>query len=497
MKYNNAKIVLELNNVGIAIANTLQEQGARVEGFKTVGTISKDFEKKGSKQKAIEKLAVDIEHRNLTISDWEVAIDELGVFGCELSPSGNIKYGAPEGYHDDCLKEGTLIKTINGYIPIEDIKIGDLVLTHKNRYRKVVNSIKKQFDGDWYDFKFQCQIPLGLSYNHPLYSALSSYYKNEENGNYKKRNWIFPKDWKKTYRQISIIESLSDSKNVILKESDFYKNGKYARSNVLKEIKLDNSFSKFLGLFLAEGHCGRMSDKDYRCSVAFNKNHTELIKEIKDYLSGLGISIQEREYGNTSNAFSLQFSSKFLHAVLSECYDKNREKKLPYYSRFLGKNLNYVLEYWLKGDGWKTRGMLAGATTSKSLALSMRDLAFSCGKYSTIQKIKRHRYKVPTKDQFWLYISDNWKKQSHLRKLSKFEYGSRISGKGIKKSNFKGNVYNLQIEEDKSFIADGIVVHNCVMALALANWGLYSKTKANTIRAKRSIPPIRRKYQYI
>lgn len=103
MKYNNAKIVLELNNVGIAIANTLQEQGARVEGFKTVGTISKDFEKKGSKQKAIEKLAVDIEHRNLTISDWEVAIDELGVFGCELTPSGNVRYGAPEGYHDDCV----------------------------------------------------------------------------------------------------------------------------------------------------------------------------------------------------------------------------------------------------------------------------------------------------------------------------------------------------------------------------------------------------------
>ncbi len=103
MRYNNAKIVLELNNVGIAIANTLQEQGARVEGFKTVGTISKDFEKKGSKQKAIEKLAVDIEHRNLTIPDWDILIDELGVFGCELTASGNIKYGAPEGYHDDCV----------------------------------------------------------------------------------------------------------------------------------------------------------------------------------------------------------------------------------------------------------------------------------------------------------------------------------------------------------------------------------------------------------
>ena len=103
IKYNNAKILVELNSIGVSIANTLQEKGANVEGFKTVGTISKDFEKKGSKQLAIEKLSVDIENRNISIPDWDVLIDELGVFGCEISGSGNIKYGAPEGYHDDAV----------------------------------------------------------------------------------------------------------------------------------------------------------------------------------------------------------------------------------------------------------------------------------------------------------------------------------------------------------------------------------------------------------
>lgn len=102
-KYNRAKIVLELNNVGAPVAQTLQENGARVEGFKTVGTISKDFEKKGSKQQAIEKLAVDIENKNLTIPAWDILIDELQAFSCELTGAGNIKYGAPEGYHDDCV----------------------------------------------------------------------------------------------------------------------------------------------------------------------------------------------------------------------------------------------------------------------------------------------------------------------------------------------------------------------------------------------------------
>jgi hypothetical protein len=122
-KYNNAKIILELNNVGVAIANTLQEQGAKVEGFKTVGTISKDFEKKGSKQEIIEKLSVDIEHRNLTIPDWDILIDELGAFGQELSESGNIKYSAPEGYHDDCVMALALVNWgLHSKIKLEQIK---------------------------------------------------------------------------------------------------------------------------------------------------------------------------------------------------------------------------------------------------------------------------------------------------------------------------------------------------------------------------------------
>ena len=46
-----------------------------------------------------------------------------------------------------CLIPGTKIYTKRGIINIEDVKEGDLVLTHKGRYRKVDKVITKQFEG--------------------------------------------------------------------------------------------------------------------------------------------------------------------------------------------------------------------------------------------------------------------------------------------------------------------------------------------------------------
>jgi len=85
------------------VADELKARGVNVEDFKTTGSISKDLDKTGTKEKAINKLAVDIENRNIKIAPIEIAIDELESYTHILSPSGNIKMGAPEGKHDDTV----------------------------------------------------------------------------------------------------------------------------------------------------------------------------------------------------------------------------------------------------------------------------------------------------------------------------------------------------------------------------------------------------------
>jgi len=99
------KLIVDSGSIGGAIADDLRlALGTdKVIDFSLVGTISKDFKKKGSKEKLIERLAQMLEAKDVRIPADDVLIDELESFGLELTERGNIRYQAPSGLHDDCV----------------------------------------------------------------------------------------------------------------------------------------------------------------------------------------------------------------------------------------------------------------------------------------------------------------------------------------------------------------------------------------------------------
>ena len=392
-----------------------------------------------------------------------------------------FKNGRPDhmkGYHDDCLKSDTLIKTIDGYKEISDIKPGELVLTHLGNYKPVEKILRKPFNGDWYDFKFSGQIGVGMSYNHPLYSAEHT---NNRNSDKKKseRSWLMPQEWldkKNKYkdgnylpRQISIIEKLKPNENKTIYFNDIFGIKHSMEQIKLNQILLDSNFAKFLGLFLADGHSFKENNRNgnkYGVIFSFHERDLELIEEIKSYVESFNISVTVTH--DKTKSYTLKFNNKLIWGLMNSCYDDNREKVLPYYSKHLGQDLKYTLEYWLKGDAWKPkRGDYdyIGCTTSKKLVLSMRDITWSLGYYSQIRFVTRKRYGKTTKNQYWLHLRKDCRKTDNLKKISDFEYGTKTVK--IEKSNYNGYVYNLQVSDDESFVANGIVVHNCLMAIAM------------------------------
>jgi|TARA_Y100000296_G_C5177296_1_gene260854 phage terminase large subunit-like protein len=93
-KYNGARITIDSTGVGDPITDDLRRMGLAVDDFKYTNK---------SKTQLIEKLSIFIEQKRFNIPPIEVLIDELEAFGYKRTDSGNIRYSAPEGLHDDCV----------------------------------------------------------------------------------------------------------------------------------------------------------------------------------------------------------------------------------------------------------------------------------------------------------------------------------------------------------------------------------------------------------
>jgi intein/homing endonuclease len=57
-----------------------------------------------------------------------------------------------------CCKGNTYVETIAGHVPIEDVQIGTLVLTHKNRWRKVTRTFENDYVGNLIRFKNTLEV---------------------------------------------------------------------------------------------------------------------------------------------------------------------------------------------------------------------------------------------------------------------------------------------------------------------------------------------------
>ena len=101
------RLILDATGVGDPIYDDLKRVYSDVEPFKL---------SQGSKVELIQRLVVAVEQRRVSwpgtrastvpgrpASDWDILTNEMKRYEYVISPSGGISYGAPSGYHDDCV----------------------------------------------------------------------------------------------------------------------------------------------------------------------------------------------------------------------------------------------------------------------------------------------------------------------------------------------------------------------------------------------------------
>lgn len=89
------RLILDATGVGDPIYDDLKRVYADVEPFKL---------SQGSKVELIQRLVVAVEQRRVSWpAAWADVTNEMKRYEYVISPSGGISYGAPSGYHDDCV----------------------------------------------------------------------------------------------------------------------------------------------------------------------------------------------------------------------------------------------------------------------------------------------------------------------------------------------------------------------------------------------------------
>lgn len=93
-RYKPTSILAEKNSIGDPNIEELRNRGLPIRPFVTT---------QQSKAKAINSLALNLEQESIGILNDPVLLSELQAYTIETLPSGNYRYSAPSGMHDDCV----------------------------------------------------------------------------------------------------------------------------------------------------------------------------------------------------------------------------------------------------------------------------------------------------------------------------------------------------------------------------------------------------------
>ena len=408
-----------------------------------------------------------------------------------------------------CLLPDTYIHIDKGIKQIKNIKKGDIIYTHQGRLKEVIRILKRFYSGQVFTIRpFYFRLGLATTPEHPYlvlrnnrYQGKSNYYGEQLKRDYfkfKKPTWIeaakvkvgdillFPRfnkeiEDKKTIRLDGILNPIA----IKYRENKIAPLG--SRANWLPNtIKIDKDFCRLVGYYLAEGYT---NSRD-AIGFCFRDNEKEYIEDLQILMRKIfGLQPSRICKKEGCHGIEIIYFSKILVNAFEHLFYVSPEIKGAYTKAMPHWMLKLSLEKqveifrgWWRGD--------TGYTSSRELMNQMKIILLRLGIIPSIYKQSKenfnkkhvHKWKINGRTIQAQYDSFSFRNLSFFEdkfqllktpEFKRFNYKTiRRNGwidknyiylpvREIEKKFYEGEVYNLEVEEDNSYVTEFATVHNC------------------------------------
>jgi len=390
--------------------------------------------------------------------------------------------GSKVHYIEGCVVAGTPIATNPDYKPVETIKVGDRVLTHRGRYRTVRHVQTRPYSGPLFSIWIwgDAVAPLEITEEHPMLAVKRSGKDKPTTWNLE---WTTPANLRKgdylviprrketrsrRFGDFTIPVSVNDKKAV-------YK-------EVVEQVPSTPEFFRLAGYFLAEGSILN----NFYLSFSFGESERAYIEDVKSLLKQVfGVTKIHELPHERHHGISLSVSSARLARVFAHFGTSSATKRIPDWMLleepakqaqlvvgFFRGDGNYMNVTYPNGERFEKFRL---STTSKTLAYQLRDILLRLGIVASINARDRrseHRQTIytlvvggaflkPFGDLVGIPIAEGRVGKRATRFFLDDDY-AYLPIRNIKYRQVSDlTVYNFSVEADESYVAGSAAVHNC------------------------------------
>ena len=395
----------------------------------------------------------------------------------DISKVDRLPYADMITYSFPCFTGDMLVMTNDGLMKIKDITTNQLVMTHKNEFREVIDS-KYTGDKQIWEVSGMCFDKIDCTENHKFFARkMVRHYPTNENGKrYRVRGFENPR-WveccnlnKNDYLGIAINQnSILPSWNGV----DFnWSDGRKTRHKNELGVLIDNhSFWWIIGRYLGDGWIRSQGGIIICCA----KDETE---EILPHLKNCGFqySISEERTVN-----KIHIPLKELEEFVKPYGKCAANKRLPGYVFDMPTDyLEDLIIGYMSADGSYTQGLHKVSSVSKELIYGFGQLVAKA--YKIPYRIYHNNRKpivfiegrqCNQKEQWQLVWKDSTCKQDKAFYENGYIW---FPIRSITKTNRVEAVYDIEVDEYHSFTVNGCIVHNCTdLSVAGKGEGMVNK----------------------